>query len=636
MPEVLNIATSGLLTLQRALSTTSNNIVNVNTEGYSRQSVSFETQQSRQTGAGFIGSGVTSSPVERVYNAYLVDQVHLHTASESSLSTMSDMVSRLDNVLADPAGGLNQNIQKFFSAVNSMANNPASSPERRVVIAEAEALATQVKYLDNSLDQLNTEINNRMVNLTNEITEIANNIAHINERIVFVSDSSANILPNDLMDQRDLLITRLASKVGVSTVETNDGAVNVFIGTGQPLVVGSDVNALSTAKNEFDGRRLEVVYASDGSNADITSLITGGELKGLLNFRDQVLDETRNQLGVLVVGLGESINEQHRLGLDLDGNFGQDFFKPAEVGVVADPDNAGAAVIDVTISDYTDIEATDYQLRYDGSQWLMLRKSDSSVTTSAGSFTLDGMDISITGGAPQAGDTYLIRPTYGGAAAFEVQLSRPGDIAAAAPLRSESNDANLGDAALSVSADISSAIAGDITVSFDPDAMGPGVPGYTVSGAVTATIAYDPVADASGVDVALAGVGTLHLSGNPEAGDSFTIANNLTATGDNTNALALADMQELRVLENGKSSFQSFYGNIVADVGVKARQAEVNASTETTLLQQAQTARASVSGVNLDEEAANLLKFQQAYQAAARVVSVADSMFQTLLSATRR
>ncbi|MEK9869828.1 MAG: flagellar basal body protein, partial [Gammaproteobacteria bacterium] len=147
MPEVLNIATSGLLTLQRALSTTSNNIVNVNTEGYTRQAVNFETQQSRQTGAGFIGSGVTSSPVERVYNAYLVDQVHLHTASESSLSTMSDMVSRLDNVLADPAGGLNQNIQKFFSAVNSMANNPASSPERRVVISEAEALATQVKYL---------------------------------------------------------------------------------------------------------------------------------------------------------------------------------------------------------------------------------------------------------------------------------------------------------------------------------------------------------------------------------------------------------------------------------------------------------------------------------------------------------
>lgn len=637
MSNPMTIATSGLLALQRAIATTSNNIVNVNTEGYNRQVVRFEPQPSQQEGGGFIGSGVKAGAIERVYNEYLVAQVHDFSASNGNLQTFSDLAARLDNVLGDPANGLSQNIQKFFGALHGLSNNPASIPERRVVLAEGEALTTQMKFVDNSLDQFRDEINGRLETLTDEISDLASNVAHINERIAALSDSSSNMIPNDLMDQRDLLLTELSSKVGISVVEDDSGRTNVFIGTGQPLVIGSEFSELTTSSSAFDVNRLEIVYQGGSSTTNITKSINGGELQGLLDFRDSTLENTRNRMGLLAVGLSESFNAQHRSGLDLNGNFGTDFFTPSSVAVSGHPANAGAATLTASVSDASQLEASDYLVRYDGSQWMAIRQSDDVVTTSAGSFTLDGMDITIAGGAPAAGDSFLVRATHGAVSALEVAVKQPGGLAAAAPLRSLTADSNLGDIALSeLDALNTSALSGDITLTFDADALGVGLPGFIVSGAATGTIAYDPATESAGKQVAIAGVADFTLAGTPAVGDTLVLQNNVTAGGDNRNALRLAGLQNDRILESGETSYQGYYGNMVADVGVKTRQSEVNAATEASLLSQAESTRDSVSGVNLEEEAANLLRFQQAYQAAAQVVAISDSLFQTLLRATGR
>lgn len=640
MASTLNIAVSGLVSLQRAIATAGNNIVNVNTKGYNRQVVEFVSQPSTLTGAGFLGNGVKTSGVRRVYNEFLVSQVRDYASSSANLTTKADLSGRINNLLADPSAGLTANLQKLFAAIHSVANNPSSLPERQVVLSEAEALANQVQFLDSSLENLNAEINGRMRTVIEEINVLAINIARTNERISTIGAIGGGQIPNDLFDLRDQLLTDLAAKVNIRTVDQNDGNINVLIGNGQPLVVGAQVTKLGVLVNEHDAGRVEIGYVTRAElSTRITSLITGGELEGLISFRDQILDPARNKLGLVVVGLSESFNAQHKLGLDSRGIQGQNFFKPAQPVVLPKNGNAGSATISVNITDINQLQASDYLLRYDGTDWQLIRKSDNQSTTGSSSFSLDGLNINMSAGAV-AGDSYIIRPVLNAAAEFGLEINQASQFAAAAALRSEDLISNSGDATLSdlkVSAQTGIPLPGPITLTFNPDAMAPGVPGFDIIGGPTTPIAYDPAVDSLGKSFSFPSAGdlTFTLSGRPSNGDRFIVENNQAGVGDNRNALLLTKLQTARLMEANQSSYQDVYGNLVAEIAVKTRQADVNLKTETTLLRQAQNARDSVSGVNLDEEAANLLRFQQAYQAAAQMVSVAQILFQTLIDATR-
>ncbi len=640
MADALGIAVSGLTSLQRAIQTTGNNIVNVSTDGYSRQTVEFATQPSSRTGAGYVGNGVKTAGIKRVYDEFLVTQVRNYTASTSSLETTADLSARFDRLLADPSTGITENIQRFFNSLENLSNNPASTPERAVVLAEANALADQVRFVDNGLREFGTEVNARIRNSVTEINTIAANLAAINNQVAGLG-SGVGSVPNELLDERDRLLENLASKVGINISEQDDGSLNVVIGSGQPLVVGGTAGQLSVVANAYSADRLEVGFDNgSGVVVNINSQIQGGELKGLISFREATLEPSLNKLGLMLTGLTETFNSQHRLGQDATGQPGVDFFTDLDATVMNSSQNAGTATLSATISDVGQLTSSDYMVRFDGTDWQVLRLSDQQSVTGPLPIAIDGLDISVAGAAV-AGDSFLVRPTFMAATSFGVELQSGNAVAAAGPVRGASLLSNTGDgsvASVSVSSTTGLPLATPITFTFNPDALGAGVPGFDVAGAPIGPIAYDPLTDSAGITVNIPGFGDMDvtLQGAPQPGDVLRVENNIAGVGDNTNLLSLAGLRDQPVLEGGQSTYQDVYGNLVAEIAVSARQADINRETEVALLRQAESSQQEVSGVNLDEEAANLIRLQQAYQAAAQLISTADTVFQTLLQAAAR
>ncbi|MCL4104523.1 UNVERIFIED_CONTAM: hypothetical protein GTU68_047485, partial [Idotea baltica] len=548
--DLLNVGTSALLSLQRAISTAGHNIANVNTEGYSRQRVNFDTNPAQFNGGNYIGTGVNTVSVERSYDQFLTTEVRSRTASQSGFQAFYELSSRLDGLMADPAAGLGPALDSFFGAVQDVANSPSSMPERQVLLGEAQVLADRFHYLDDNFRNMNEELNFRIEAAVDEINALATSIADINEQVVSATARSGGQSPNDLLDTRDQLINELSEKIGVTTVAQSDGSVNVVIGKGQSLVVGFTAEQLETAANPLDGTQTYVGTANPaGEISNLSKFLSGGELGAALDFRERVLDPAVNQLGLVAVGVASTVNDQHALGLDLNNQPGGEFFSPLNATFATHPSNTGTATPTIDIADVTELTGDDYSLRFASGQWTLTNLTTSVSQSSAGTFAIDGLDINISGTAAE-GDFFLVQPTRQGASQFEFALNNAEDFAAAAPLRSSAALANGG--------------------------------------------------------------------------------------GDNRNALALADLQIAEQLAGGTASYQETYGRLVADIAVQTRQAETGAATESVLLEQAVGARESVSGVNLDEEAADLIRFQQAYQAAAQMISVADQLFQTLLSATRR
>lgn len=638
MADTLNIGTSALLSLQRAISTTGHNIANVNTEGFSRQRVEFATLPAQRFGDTFIGTGVTTASITRDFNQFLTDDVRSRTASSSGLDTFRDLSARMDGLLADPAVGLGPALEDFFGAVQNVANNPASLPERRVMIGEAEVLADRFQNLDERFRDINSEVNLRIESAVRDLNTLAQSVASLNERIVTATAQAGGQPPNDLLDARDQAINRIAERVGVTTVRQDDGAINVLVGNGQPLVVGFNAEALTTGRDPFDVTRTTVGIAGLAGRNDIGRFLSGGELGAALDFRENVLDGARRELGLLASGVAFTFNEQHRKGIDLNGQAGGDFFRPLQAVVVGSAQNTGSAAVSAAIDDPGGLTGDEYRLSFDGAQWTLRNTVTGASQTGTGPvFNVDGVELTISG-TPAPGDTFQIQPVAQGASLFDVTLTDPREIAAGNPLRSAASAGNNGSGVLDdvvIDDPATLPLGAPVSLTFNPDALGAGVPGYDVTGIAGGPIAFDPAVDSNGISASLGGF-SFTLGGTPQAGDSFTLDNNSDGVGDNRNALALASLQTATTLNGGTASYQDAYSGLVSGVAVETRRATSAAETESVLLNQALEARNSVQGVNLDEEAANLLRYQQAYQAAAQVISVADTLFQTLLAATRR
>ncbi|MFK7828965.1 MAG: flagellar hook-associated protein FlgK [Congregibacter sp.] len=636
MANVLNTGTSALLSLQRAISTTGHNIANVNTEGFSRQTVNFAALPAQLTGTGFIGTGVTISGVSRSFDQYLTADVRDRSSSAAGAETLADLTGRISNILADPSTGLGPALDGFFAAAQDVANNPGSIPERQVLLGQGDVLADRFQYLNGRFQDLDQEANLRIETAVEEINIFAASIAELNEQIVQANNTGNTA--NDLMDSRDQLITRLSEVVGVDAVPQGDGAINIFIGKGQSIVVGNTSSNLVTFPDSVDASRTNIGFSGLATPTDSGQFLTGGVLGAVLEFRGEVLDSARSQLGLIAVGITETVNQQQRLGIDLNGDFGADFFTASQPAVSPARANTGTGEISAVVEDVASLTGDRYELRYDGTEYTLTNASTGDSQTGAGpSFSVDGVSISVSG-APANGDAYLILPVDRAAGIFSVTLDDPSKFAAAAPLRSSTSLDNAGSSALSdlTVDDVSGLpLGGAVTLTFNPDALGAGVPGFDVTGIAGGPIAYDPATDAGGVDVSLGGF-SFRLEGSPATGDSFGLEDNSDGSGDNRNALALSSLQDTGSLNGGRKTFQEAYAGVFTEVAVRSRQATNAAETEGALLQQAIGARNSSQGVNLDEEAANLLRYQQAYQAAAQVIAVADEVFQTLLSATRR
>lgn len=660
MGDLLATGLSGLTAFKNVLTTTGHNITNATTEGYSRQRVSLETQTPQFSGAGFVGSGVFTSSVSRLYDNFLSTEFRNSSAAASELDTYYEFASQIDSVLANPTVGLSTALQDFFNAAQDVAADPTSIPARQVMLSEGEALENRFSTMDNLFGDITTRVNNRLADTVNDINLLSENIASLNQKIVDVGGLGSS--PNDLLDQRDHLIDQLSTKVNVSTSVQTDGSVNVFVGSGQSLVLGSRSNELGLESAGFDASALNIVFKEQSADVNITRFMTGGELGGIVRFRDEVLDPSINTLGQIAVSLAQNFNDQHANGVDLNGDQGLNFFSAPSVLIASDTGNAGSLTVNYA-TDVSALTTSDYVLTTDGTNYTITRLSDKAQTTivestsgspavtsyaitrpdgvteiATGSITVDGLDIDLSGTA--AGDEYRIRPTREGASAFSMGTSDPKDIAIGLPVVSTASASNSGTAGLSqvnVSAYSGSTLAG-VTLTYNSTTSE-----YDITGAGPAvtSVAYTASTDSgASYNVAVTGFGDISftLTGQPNNGDSFTLSDNAGnnfSVGDNRNALLLSNLQTAQTLSDGTASFQDVYGQIVADVGRKTKSAEVNGAAQQGFLNQAIASKDAVSGVNLDEEAANLVRFQQAYQAASQVVMTSRTIFDTLLGAFR-
>ena len=496
-------------------------------------------------------------------------------------------------------------------------------------------MARQQSFND-LLQDLNSEINNAIGLRVTEINGIASSISEINQLILNTNNSGGT--PNDLLDQRDRLVEQLSTKISTSVIEQNDGSFNVLIGKGQALVIGAVPTELEVRFNQFDSSRLEIGIKGLIGN-DSSQFVKGGELQGLLDFRSRVLNPAQTQLGVLALGMGETINAQHKVGVDLNGVLGGNIFAPIAISVAPEGFNAGTSGPVVTLTDASEVRASDYSLDYNGTQWQLTRLSDSTSVSGAGPLVLDGMSVDVSAGVPVSGDSFRINPGHDAAVNFAMAISDPRKIAAASPVIADTPLANVGIGILTdlkVAASNTLPLAAPISLTFNANAGGAGIPGFDVVGGPGGSILYDPATEGAGKAFTFATEGvSFTLANTPQPGDSFTITNNSGAFGDNRNILQIGELQYASTLNGSENSYQEFYGGLVAQVGVISNQAGSNLTIENSLLNQATDYRDSTSGVNLDEEAANLLRYQQAYQASAQMIKIADELFQTLINSIR-
>ncbi len=649
MASIINTGISALNAFKRQMETTGHNIANVNTEGYSRQTVELGTRTPESTPQGYIGSGVDINAINRNYDTYLAQRVRDYAASFEEFSVYQERAMQIDDVVADAAAGLDSKLQEFFDAVQDVADDPTSIPARTVMLNQANQLAERFHTLDRWFEDMRNQVNSDFEYQVQEINSLSKSLADVNGRIRAMSKATGNA-PNDVLDERDKLIDDLSRYTNVSTVEQSDGTYNVFVGTGQALVVGTEYNTLGVTNNPQAADQKEIVIQQAGGvTVNITNQMTGGSLGGLVRFRSEVLDPAQNQLGLVAVGLSDFFNSEHQTGLDLDGDLGGNFFSTASPQVYADPGNTGT--ITASITDVSQLTGHEYRLDFDGTNWSMTDLDTGSAVTLSGTGTAvdplvgDGVSI-VIGTAGAAGDSYMLRPTRGASAGFNVLVSNERDIAAADVVRSANGAANAGTGSISAGALTertgNTKLASPITLSYQAGnqlaiTAGPaGTQFVDANGTALGATATFTAGQTYRVQIPGLGIFDVEMTGSPTVGDTFTLSDNTGGVGDNRNARRLADIQTANLMSNGTASISDAYSSLVADVGTKTHQASTNAAVQERLLTQAEEAKSEVSGVNLDEEAADLVRFQQAYQAAAQVINVANTLFDTLLGAVRR
>ncbi|MBU0807367.1 MAG: flagellar hook-associated protein FlgK [Gammaproteobacteria bacterium] len=677
MADLLNIGLSGLSANKTSLAVTGHNITNVNTPGFSRQDTVQATRNPQFSGAGFIGSGTTLVDVRRSYSEFLSAQVRSSTALSSDVSAYKSQIEQLDSLLAGSTTGITPALQKLFSALQTAAEDPANIPARQLVLSEAEGLSKRFNTVYDRINDQNQFINKQMSAVTDQVNRLATSIASYNDAIAIAGANGAQ--PNDLLDGRDEAIRQLSTFIGVTAVPQDDNTINLFVGSGQPLVVGSKSNSLQVVPGQGDPTRSEVEFVSGGSRQGVTSLLTGGELGGLIRYRADSLDPTLNSLGRLALAVTDQVNTQLGQGLDLKGQVGMALFGDfndsalASLRARAFSTNTSNVQPALNITDTSVLTTSDYRLEYVGGSYSARRLSDGELmsinpTPSPNPLTdypvtltftdqkgrVQGFDV-VLNDAPNSDDKYLLQPTRRGATSISTTLDQPDQLAFAAPVRSEAQLQNRGNGVISqpdliaagTSPIDSTAISAALPVALTYNGAGafenpPGTPAAGLT-RVPAGAFVSGQPNTYELDLGAGNRVSFTISGRPEDGDSFSLAFNQTGVSDNRNALKLVDLQNKQTVGvdptvTGISTGVSFtdgYGDMVERVGTLTAQARQDSEATGAILKQATDNRDSLSGVNLDEEAANLIKFEQYYNASAQVIQVARSLFDTLINTFR-
>ena len=624
MSNILSTGTSALLAFQRALSTVSHNVANLNTPGYSRQRVDFEARNPADIGVGYIGRGTQISDVKRVVddlaNARLIDS----GGELARLQQLSSLSNRIDSLVSDPATGIAGIWSGFFDSVSALSADPAAPALRQDLLGQANSLSARFQQIQGQFDQLSREVDGGLQAAADEVNRLATEIAGLNASI-----GSRKAAP-DLLDRRDQLVSELVSFTGGTAVKQDGTAVNVFTSGGQALVVGAQASRLTAVPDPYRPERTRIALESPGQATRLDERSLGGRIGGLLEFRSQVLDPAQAELGRVALGLGHAFNASHARGMDGYGAMGADFFRIPAPAVNAHAGNAGSARLTATATDVGAINGRDVLLQWRDGAWSATDAASGAAVPVGGMGTagdplvVAGMTLQLEG-APAGQDRFLLQPTAQVAGGLAVAITDPARLAAAAPVKVQADLANIGSGkpgpAQAVEAGHPALLVPAGIEFLDADQ-------YTVDGA--GPFPYTP-----GNAISANGW-SFTLDGAPVAGDRFSVGPTGAGSSDNGNALLLAGLDDLRSLDGGSLSLNGAISGLTTTVGSAARQAGYAAEAQGVLHGQAQAARDSVSGVNLDEEAANMLRLQQAYQAAAQIIATADNLFQTLLGTVRR
>lgn len=559
MANLINSAMSGLSAAQTALSVASNNLSNVYTQGYNRQTVSFAQSGGTSTPTGFIGNGVNVSGINREYNSFIVNQLRQGQSDYASTTAYYQQVSQIDNLLADSNNSLSANMQDFFSNLQNLVSNPSDPAARQTVLAKANGLVNQFKTTDEYLENLESNANLTVSNSVEQINNYTKQIACLNDQISRLTGASGGNAPNDLLDLRDQMATELNQIANVE-ITMQEGSMSVSFAGGLSLVQGGTSYKLEAIPSSANPQRLTVGYnRGSGAASEVPEgRITGGSLSGILQFRSGALDNARNQLGQIALSMADSFNKVQQAGVDLNGDLttNEPFFTIGQPSSYANSNNsqAAGASISATYTDVSQTKATDYRLEYDkDGKWQITRLSDNSKITNLapdanGKLKFDGLEVSVAPAAAK-NDSFTLKTTSSAVQGFGVAIT-------------------------------------------DAAKIGAGTPKY-------------------------------------DAGGNLVIDS--TGKGDNTNAQKMLDLQKAQTV-GGKSTFNEAYAGLVGTVGNQTNSAKVDSTAQGNVVKQLALQQQSVSGVNLDEEYGNLMRFQQYYQANAQVIQTATTLFSALLN----
>ena len=668
---ILEIGTRALQANQVALQTTGNNIANVNTPGYSRQSVVLEAVEGQFTGGGYIGKGVSVRTIQRNYNEFLTRQSTLAGATQSADTTRADKLKQLESLFPGGASGLGASINDMLNAFSDVASAPTDLTARTVALTRVDETAARMRATSQQLDDLQQGVTQELTQKVATINSLAQSIAGVNGEIARVNGNGQP--PNDLLDRRDQLVRELNKYIQTSSIPASDGTVGIFIGGSQALVLGLSASPVSLAK-EFGGtlsNRLAITSNGATMLMDENTL-GGGEVSGLLRFQNTDLVEGRNLLGRLSMAISTEMNTQHALGLDLDGNVGGNIFSPVTFSGdnVLTPTapatlNTGTGTLTLALSDTSKLVASDYQVNFSSATaGSVARKSDGLVTAftlapgplpTAGTFqfynpttlaydlpALDGLAMTAPTGTPAAGDRFLLKPFSTAAINISREFSTPRGLAVSSPVAGSMGTSNTG-----------SLQQVSLTARSNPPSLTPVILTFTGANSYTrsdelpvanaSTYTYTPGVPIEGTVPATSPLSqwSLTLQGSPKLGDTYTVANSkvLAAAGkldlklNAGNANAMMGLRDKALFDG--AALSDGYAGLIAQVGIRGQSANYAAQVSTSIAANLEKDRAGASGVNLDEEAAKLLQFQQAYQASAKMIQIAQSIFDTLIQGLR-
>ncbi|MDM0089762.1 MULTISPECIES: flagellar hook-associated protein FlgK [unclassified Variovorax] len=624
MSSLLNIGTRALLANQVALSTTGHNVANANTVGYSRQSAVLQQVPGQYTGGGYIGSGVTVSTIERAHNEFLTRQAGLAQSVAAMDSTRADRLASLEDIFKGGASGLGASVSDMLNAFTDVASAPNDISARNVVLTRADEMASRFRNAQSQLDDLQRGVNAQLGDAVTSINSMAQRVAALNLQIARTTGGGQS--PNDLLDQRDQLMRQLGQQVQVTTVDAGDGTLSVFVGS-QALVLGTTAATMSLTIGDNGTRQLAMTRGTLTTPLDEATL-GGGEVAGLLRFQNSDLVAARDSLGRMALAISSELNAQNQLGLDLDGHAGAAIFRAIAIpDASASTANTGNATLVASVNNASALVPSSYQVSFGSAGAIeVTRLSDGKRSSFSGPLPLqiDGLTFELNAGTPAAGDSFVIKPYANAAGGVAMAMTSPREIAAASPVEARPAAANTGSVSVaSLAATSNNANQGaTVTLTFAADGS------YSVSGTGTGNPTGQPYV--AGQPIAFNGW-SLTLSGTPKAGDVITVQ---AATPGYSklgagNAGALAGLRDKAMFDG--ASMVDGYAGLMAQIGVRSQSAQYAADVSGSIAANLETERANGAGVNLDEEAAKLLQYQQAYQASAKMIQIAQTVFDSLL-----